>query len=403
MLKNRCIIIFGDDWGRYPSTIQHLGKVFAKENTLIWIGSLGLRKPSLRWNDVKRVWEKGKRIFRQRTSPGANIEHRVIQVHPFILPFHNISLFYAFNMFLLRRSIRRTLRKGNYHDPVVFTSSPIVGPLIGTLGERSSHYLCLDDFTLFDGAFENLGTLEQELIAKTDSCFAISEKLLTTRKTSSRHNYFLPQGVDTVHFSPSKKRIAKTMEKISKPIIGFFGLLTTWVNIELIIGAARRYPEYQFVILGRTHVDISPLNAVRNIHYIGEVPFADLPSYARAFDVGIIPFIINDLTIACNPLKLLEYLALGIPVVSTNMPEVAKFIPHVFIADNDEEFIDSIRSAVNDISDENNAIRRAVAETLSWESIAEQISSIVNDVEATRANRRERTTSSSTLSSTISL
>jgi len=93
---------------------------------------------------------------------------------------------------------------------------------------------------------------------------------------------------------------------LPRPVVGFFGLLTSWVDLQLIIDCAKAYPKSSVVVLGRTAVDVTSFKAHSNIHYLGEVPFADLPRYARGFDVGLIPFIVNDLTIAANPLKLLN-------------------------------------------------------------------------------------------------
>jgi glycosyltransferase involved in cell wall biosynthesis len=385
MIQNRTVIIFGDDWGRYPSTVQHIGKVLKKGNTLLWIGSLGLRKPRVSLYDLKRMIEKAKNIFRKRNAV-VNNDESVVLVDPFVIPFHDIPWVYSLNMALIRWNILRTMKKLKLKTPILITSSPIVGGIIGRCGETSSHYLCLDDFTLFDGAFENLGRLEQDLLGRVDSCFAISEKLLESRRVRSSHNYFLPQGVDTSHFSPEPSKSCALPVDGRKPIIGFFGLLTTWVNLRLIVDAARRYPEYDFVIIGKTHIDVSMFGTVPNIRYVGEVDFSRLPQYARSFDVGIIPFVINELTIACNPLKLLEYLSMGIPVVSTNMPEVAKFRPDVYIGRTDEEFISLIGKAVDDISEEKNNRRRMIAEQYSWQSIADELSRKIQAIESKNEN-----------------
>jgi glycosyltransferase involved in cell wall biosynthesis len=380
MISNRDIIIFGDDWGRYPSTIQHIGKVIAKQNRIIWVGSLGLRKPKLNMYDIRRVWEKAKGILR-KSSVELNYQNNVYLVHPFVLPFHDNEWIYRLNMLMIRNAIQRKMRDLGFKNPILFSASPITEGVIGKLEETSSHYFCLDDFTLFDDAFDSLGRLEQKLVSKVNSCFSISETLLETRKAHSNNNYFLPQGVNINHFIQSKNNISPAVANLKHPIIGFFGILTTWVDIELILSSAMRYRNYTFLILGKTTIDISLFSKATNIIYMGEIPFAELPKYASAFDVGIIPFLVNDLTIACNPLKLLEYLALGIPVVSTNMPEVKKMEPHVIVADTSEEFISGIEKAVSQISPENNMLRRKYAEKYSWESIVEDISNKIIDIE----------------------
>jgi glycosyltransferase involved in cell wall biosynthesis len=98
-----------------------------------------------------------------------------------------------------------------------------------------------------------------------------------------------------------------------------------------------------------------------------------LPNFASVFDVGIIPFKINELTIACNPLKLLEYLSLGIPIVSVNLSEVRKFKSHVDIADNYDDFVNQIKMAVQKDTEQKRKERLSVAEKYSWESITQNI------------------------------
>lgn len=388
VIRNRDIIIFGDDWGRYPSTIQHIGRVLARENRILWIGSLGLRRPKVSFHDLLRVVEKGKRIIRPAERSNEAQYPSVRLVNPFIIPFHDVAWIYALNMTVLRTSLGRIMSAQQYHDPILITASPIVHGLVGTLGERSSHYFCLDDFTLFDGAFKRLGELEQSLVSKVDTCFSISDVLMQTRKTRWGNDFFLPQGVDVNHFAPSDTPLPPGLQHISKPVIGFFGLFTSWVDIELIVACARRYPKYSIVLFGRTHIDLSLFNGIDNIHYMGEVPFSELPKHARCFDVGIIPFRINELTIACNPLKLLEYLALDIPVVSTNMPEVAKFRPDVDVANDHEEFIAMVGAAAEHAAKRKPGHHRSVSERYSWEAITEDISTKILSVESMKGPLR---------------
>jgi glycosyltransferase involved in cell wall biosynthesis len=380
MITGRDIIIFGDDWGRYPSTIQHIGKVLKNNHRIIWIGSLGLRKPTISIYDMKRVIEKGKKLINHR-SHHQDFRTDVFQAHPFVIPFHDNRFVRMLNNGNLRREIIRVINEQKFDNSIVLTSSPLVGEIIGTLGESSSHYLCLDDFTLFDGAFKSLGRLEKELLQKVDSCFSVSEALLHTRKVNSGNNFILPQGVDTNHFSFKSKKVAQKIEKIKKPIAGFFGLLTSWIDLDLIVDAACKYPEINFVIIGKSVVDISIFNRTPNIFYLGEVPFSELPDYARAFDVGLIPFCINDLTIACNPLKLLEYLALGIPVVSTDLPEVRRFSKAIYIAKDSKDFINSIPLAIAENLPNMKDERISIAQRFSWDKITNNMLTTIFSIE----------------------
>ena len=94
-------------------------------------------------------------------------------------------------------------------------------------------------------------------------------------------------------------------------MVGFFGLLNSWLDLEVIRDSALLNPEMSYIIIGPSQLPDSQLPKAPNLHYLGAVPYEKLPEYAVFFDVALIPFKINDLTIAVNPLKLMEYFALG--------------------------------------------------------------------------------------------
>lgn len=379
MIINRNIIIFGDDWGRYPSTIQHIGRVLAKHNRIIWVGSLGLRKPHLSWADLKRVLEKTINLIKKDEKSQTD-RLPVYPVHPFIIPFHNIKIIRLFNSYSVYKKITKISKLLKFSDPLIITASPVVSDIIKKLNGTSAHYLCLDDFTQFKDAYKCIHELENELLENVDSCFAVSEDLVKTRKPVSGESYLISQGVDTEHFSPVVDQNL-ILKKNKKKIVGFFGLLADWIDLELIAEAARTYPRYEFIIIGKSEQNLSVFAGIDNLKYISEVPYTELPEYARSFDVGIIPFRINKLTIASNPLKLKEYLALGIPVVSTNLPEVERFGDLVFVAKNNEEFVSLIESAMSDNTESKNNMRRNIAERYSWNSITESMLELISQIE----------------------
>ncbi|HPN39604.1 MAG TPA: glycosyltransferase [Melioribacteraceae bacterium] len=373
MIKDRIIIVFGDDWGRYPSTLQHLMKELIKYNKLIWIGSLGLRKPKFSFADIKRIYEKIKNVFAKKEV--AKNDENITILHPLIIPLHNLSFVRLINNRNLINKINTAINNYGNKKALLISSQPIIGDIVKGLNLTSSHYFCLDDYMQFEGAFAIINKLEKELLEVVNTSFSVSDTLVKTRVPKNGESYFLPQGVNINHFVYNERAIN------NPPVIGFFGLLSEWVDLELIVKCAKAYPNYKFLIIGKYSVDISILNGIPNLDFIGEIPYVKLPIIASQFDIGIIPFIVNELTLACNPLKLLEYFSMGIPVVSTNLPEVAKFGDTVYIANNHEEFIESLKKAVDNYSIEKNRIRREVAERYSWTAIAENISNIILKVE----------------------
>ncbi|MBI2418357.1 MAG: glycosyltransferase [Ignavibacteriales bacterium] len=376
MIEKRDILIFADDWGRYPSTMQHIGKILAEHNRILWVGSLGLRKPKFSIADIKRVFEKLTYMFLHNTA-GEIQEVPVLLFSPFVFPFHDSVLFGAINKFLLRRQISKKISALDFTDTLVFTSSPVVAAIIGSIRESSSYYFCLDDYKLFKDSFTSLPKYEELLMRKVQASFSVSEILMKTRVPASGRTYFLPQGVNFQHFN---KAVAQKATN-KKPVFGFFGLLAEWVNVALITKMAEVYPEYEFVIIGKAVVDVTSFSGRKNITYLGEIPYEKLPQYAATFDVGLIPFYLNNLTIAVNPIKLIEYFALGIPVVSIAMPEVKKFEGLAFSAEDEKTFIDLLPKALAENNPQKNTERESIARSHSWNSIVENISAIVIESE----------------------
>jgi glycosyltransferase involved in cell wall biosynthesis len=382
ILENRNIIVFADDWGRHPSTMQHLGKVLAKNNRLMWVGSLALRKPTFNFKDFKRLLEKFKKIIsRLSVTEMKEKTNNVLEVHPFVLPFHDVKAIRFLNNIILIRFLKKKINLNHFHNPIIITSSPIMYCLLGKLGETSSHYICLDDYSLFRGAFNSLIELENNVLDKVDSSFSVSAPLLETRIPKSGENNFLPQGVEVEHFTKVDNKSIGILDDIKKPIIGFFGLISEWVNFDIICSLAKTFPNCSIVLIGDASVNVSQLLKYSNIYLLGKLPYSEVPSFASYFDVGIIPFKINELTAAVNPLKLLEYLALGLPVVTTPMYEIEKFKEYIYIANDSTEFNKMVNEAIKSDTIEMREKRKKLVLSYSWDVIADGIGKVILEAE----------------------
>ena len=157
---------------------------------------------------------------------------------------------------------------------------------------------------------------------------------------------------------------------------------------------AEHFRDGSVVLIGKIAVDaerkIKILDGVSNIHFLGRKPYADLPAYCKGFDVALNPFAINDLTLAANPLKVREYLAAGLTVVSTDIPEV-RILDDCLIGATPEEFINQIQSAL-----ENPKLRREISDRVraeSWEARVDELRNILATVgernRAAEKNERE--------------
>ena len=134
-------------------------------------------------------------------------------------------------------------------------------------------------------------------------------------------------------------------------------------------------------MVGKATVDVTPLRGLANVRLLGQKPYETLPAYCRAFDVGVIPFKIDDLTLKVNPLKLREYLAAGLPVVSSDLPEVRKYADLVQLASGPDGFIAAVERALADRSETAARARVEAMKHESWEARVEEISELIESME----------------------
>jgi glycosyltransferase involved in cell wall biosynthesis len=238
-------------------------------------------------------------------------------------------------------------------------------------------YYCFDDFVEYPGFNKrHWQAMEQEFFQTVDGVVFTSRDLIDNKKRPDNLPVlYLPHGVDYEHFSCEKTtpKPMGVLEKIKKPIVGFFGTIDTWVDISAIAYLAKRFPQCSFAVVGRAVVPLTVFEGLDNIHFLGQVPYSELPQYARYFDAGLIPFVMNDLTKAVNPLKLMEYYAIGIPVISSRLPDIADVPGPLYFADTHEDFGNRLEEILGSDLAMLCTQAREVAQQNSWAARAESL------------------------------
>jgi glycosyltransferase involved in cell wall biosynthesis len=252
--------------------------------------------------------------------------------------------------------------------------NPTAAVVAGALGEDLVVYYCVDEFTAFAGIAPQLVELERSLIRKADLVIVSSEKLYKTKSVDNPRTTLVRHGVVYDHF---RKALAPAtivpddIARLPKPVIGYFGLMAEdWIDIDLMAHVAEHFSSGSMVLLGKVTTDISRLTALPNVHVLGRKPFETLPAYCKGFDVAINPFPINQVTLNANPLKVREYLAAGLPVVSSRIPEV-EVIKEARIADSKEGFVKAIEEALQ--SPGPSAERSESMKNESWDAKLEEV------------------------------
>jgi glycosyltransferase involved in cell wall biosynthesis len=343
MLTGRDIICFANDWKADPLSKKHVMMQLARRNRILWVNSLHNRRPQLAKKDARRVIQKLREFLRGVRMAQANIW----QVTPLYIPFIGSAWVRQLNQSLLRWQLRRALRRLGFREPITWTFSPTSADVVGTLGESLVIYHCVDEYAAFSDAAGQIESTEKLLLKKADLILASSVPLLEKKQALNSQTYLALHGVDYQHFHRAVEEstpLAAELHGLARPILGFHGLLADWVDLPVIAEIARKRPGWSIVLVGRADTDLTPLQNLPNVHVVGHRPYASLPSYLKGFDVALLPFVCNELTRNANPLKLREYLASGLPVVATPLPEISRFNELVFLASTADEYVSRVES-----------------------------------------------------------
>ncbi len=261
-----------------------------------------------------------------------------------------------------------------YYTPMALSFTRHLEPLVRI-------YDCMDELSAFKNAPPNLKRLEAELLECADLVFTGGHSLYEAKRHLHPHIHPFPSSIEAAHFQQARQLTTEPADQrdIPHPRLGFFGVIDERLDVELLAGMAEARPDWHFVLLGPVvKIDPAELPQRPNIHYLGSKDYKELPAYLAGWDIAMLPFARNESTRFISPTKTPEYLAAGIPVISTSIRDVVR--PYgqqglVKIADTVPEFIQAAE-ALMCAGFDRAAWLRQVDETLatsSWDRTWEQM------------------------------
>jgi uncharacterized SAM-binding protein YcdF (DUF218 family)/glycosyltransferase involved in cell wall biosynthesis len=394
MLTGRDIICISSiDWDFIWQGHQEIMATLARQgNRVLFIENTGVRRPRLR--DLPRVrerlrnWRRGFKGFRQ--------ERENLWIYsPLVLPAPYSRVARWINRNLLGRTLRRWMHAVGVGRPIVWTflPTPLARDLIRELDPELTIYYCIDNFASSSAAARRITRTEDLLFAEADLVFVTSNNLRERASAFSSRVHLFPFAVNYDKFERvrvSADSVPDDIRSLPRPIVGYVGGLHQCVDQALIAAAAARMPDATFALIGPPQVDISTLEGHPNIMLLGQRPHQDVPRYIKAFDVAVIPYTFTEYSANVYPTKLNEYLAMGVPVVATDLPEIQRFNAEhggVVAAVTDADgFVSAIRAAAASQSPEAVARRIGIARENSWERRIEGMSALI---EAELASRQQ--------------
>ena len=256
-------------------------------------------------------------------------------------------------------------------NPVAIVDLPFWRPLAETIPGCLTVYDCMDYHAGFSTNSREMIEEETRLLERADLVVTTSAPL-SDIVGETVPNLLIRNAGEIDYFS---ERPAISAYASGRPVAGYLGAIADWFDIELIEACAHRFPDWDFVLVGRTDgCDTAKAQQFSNINFVGEVPYDDAAAWVHSFDVAMIPFRLTELTRCTNPVKVYEYLAAGKPVVATALPEVQLMSEVVHVADSQQAFMNLLETAMDELHDGALAARRRrSARPHDWKSRADRL------------------------------
>ncbi|MTD44728.1 glycosyltransferase [Conexibacter sp. W3-3-2] len=370
---------------------HHLMSRLAADNRVLFIESLGLRRPTLTGRDLRRMrrrFVRGLRPARRIDSPHGG---HVWVLSPMVLPFHGSRVARALNGRLLAQLVRRAVRRafpGPRGRRALWGYVPQAEILLHVVSPDLVVYHCVDDIGAQDGIDASVYVdAEHRFAARADLVLASSAILAARMRDLNDRVVDAPNVADVAAFAAAlgPGPVDGPVAALPGPRLVFTGAVAAKkLDVDLLAGVARARPGWSIALvgpvgLGDPAADISRLTDLPNVHLLGARSYEELPAVLRAADVALIPYRRSPLTDSIFPMKVYEYLAAGLPVVSTPLPSIAE-VPDIAFAADVPATVAAVEDALAADGPQERRARSAAAAGHSWDDRLVQIRDALDDL-----------------------
>ena len=312
---------------------------------------------------------------------------------------HAPVLRWRINQWRRPRLLRAAIARLGFESATRIALHPKVLPLVEAAGPGPLLYYAVDEATAFPNIppdeQRRIRDAEDTLLRRSSVAMAVSPRLAARFRTLQPRTYHLENGADVAHFSPEALAAAPPHQGVAalpRPRLVFVGQVDERIDQPLVAALARARPDWSLVFAGRRKrgVDFATLETLPNVRFLGYQPYEQLPGILREADVCIVPYRLTDLTHACNPLKIYEYLATGRPVVATPLEGIGICREVVRLAEGAAAFTAALDAALADPA-AGRTERLALAQANSWEARTDALEMRLQETvehHATRHGRR---------------
>jgi glycosyltransferase involved in cell wall biosynthesis len=396
MIKDRDIICISyTTWyGKYTNSGVQILSRLAKNNRIIFI------EYPFTWKDVFTSLA-GKQeapvkmmlgLKRRLEVVDTEVESKVVRmVVPPVLPVDWIknntvfNFFFKYNSWVYKQSVNRMIKKLGLKDPIVITAyNAFYGlAMIGNLNEDLNIYYCYDGLEVRRHGPRIIG-VDEDFSRKADGIIATSDFIKTEKETFNSKCFVVKNGVD---FDLFNARAKTDVTKNKRKIVGYIGSLDHRFFIDIVENAIKNQPGYDFHFTGDLrHPPIKQrLEKYANVTFFEPIKANEVPALLATYDVGIIPYTLTEYNKSIYPLKINEFLAVGVPVVMTTFADLSDFTGMVSLASTNEEFIQGLKFELENDSSELIKKRIDFAKSNSWDSRTNAFGAVLKKLSAKKS------------------
>ena len=385
------LLVFSDDWGRHPSSCQHLIREFLPTREVLWVNTIGTRPPRFDLRTAQRVIEKVKQWSGAASRPQVRSDEpsrpaltpRILS--PRMWPSFASSATRKLNQAMLNRALTPAIER-MAQAPVAITTLPIVADLVDQLPVAKWIYYCVDDFSVWPGYDgKTMGAMERELVPKMNDTVAASEALAQRLRHLGARPTLLTHGVDLTRWRRRPDQVQTRIPEFAElegPYIVFWGVIDGRMDVKWVasLSAALQIQNRPgTIVMFGPHEDPDPrLRELPKVSLRGAVSFDRLAHIAAQSSVLIMPYQDMPATRAMQPLKLKEYLASELPVVVRKLPATQLWSDACDVCVDEEAFTQTVLMRLDSgvPEQQNHARKRLIYED--WKSKAQSLEKVIN-------------------------
>lgn len=360
-IRNRDIVMFSfQPWDtEIGSNFKDMALELARYNRVLFVNRALDRSYYIKHRSDARVKTRLASIRKgikelEQIQPGLWVQNpRVIVESINGIPMHGLhDMLNKINGKRLAKEINKAIESLQFKDVILINDNDFIRGfhLPEMIPSCRQHIFYLRDYMLGVPFFFRHGPRhESGIIKKADLVAANSAYLAAYARKLNPNSVDIGQGCDLTQFLVTGLPLPADLQNIPRPIIGYTGNISAWrIDAGVIRHIAAALPQYSIVLVGPVDKEFNraELEKYANIHFLGPRPPDQLAQYVYHFDICINPQILNDITRGNYPRKVDEYLAMGRPVVATATEAMKMFEPHTFLCSNGDEYVNSIRSIV---------------------------------------------------------